>query len=857
MVASEKLHLVNDRRPVVTETQKVSSKPAVKDEILQCLEVVIEVLKFYGFKGECDLGPTAERWRLLSAQCGWMKLVKYKLAAFFSSRNKQPLPPLPNGVTPELFNDSPHMLIGGRAGRFLEVYLKRHDEMGRMSLLFSILQSKKGMPRASKSELKKAEINTALKLGTAPPPVERKFLYKWSERERIPGSIPTSLNQTTIKEQLVRTTREIFRNCGPLTNDERMKVFFPSTSANYINNRARAGAVGFILEHPTLIDNLRRPGGYINIVHPKLHNEKIEITHYPEYQPNTTALEFAFSSLWLNLLEVAKSEKPIAVPIALPEALKNRVITKMPPAQQTVLRCIWKKMHGIVRKQKTFTLIGKMINEEVVNSMLGRLEKDEIFLSGDYEAATDNLYSWVSETIAEEISEQFKLHPIEKQLFIQSLIHHFIEVEVPLKVGDTGIFDYPKGSIKDIDHINETVGLEIEQKNGQLMGSITSFVILCIANAATTRWAHELAYKRRFWLSKLPMLINGDDVALKTTLQGYDYWRIITQSVGLKESVGKTFISRDFVQMNSMNYLYNEEGLRTGVDEQLNVINTPWRYREVKYINFGLVSGQKRSGIVSLNDQDDPTSTIGARYREMLRLAPGEMAEEAHTQFIKYNELMLKRTGLPWYMPEWIGGLGLTGLKDPTILDRRIAVCILQNWKKKKPISLGQSEVAWQTWKVAEKILPKAEETSDSEDPGIEERKQQMGYACVDLLFNSDYSLDDIYIGPKIEAARQRQADAMCSKIHNARFLLKGACKRCTQSAASKKTGAAIFHNQSLWRPRKGILPQPIDLERLPFLRKYETTTVKCETNELQIIDEYFSKTDTTNQVGVPIIAIC
>jgi hypothetical protein len=353
------------------------------------------------------------------------------------------------------------------------------------------------------------------------------------------------------------------------------------------------------------------------------------------------------------------------------------------------------------------------------------------------------------------------------------------------------------------------------------------------------------------------MLTNGDDVALKTTLQGYQYWQTITRSVGLKESVGKTFISNKFVQMNSMNYLYNEEGLRTGVNENLDVVNRPWRYREVKYINFGLVSGQKRSGIVSLNDQDDPTSTIGARYREMLRLAPSEMANEAHTQFIKYNETMLKRTGLPWYMPEWIGGLGLTGLKEPTILDRRIAVCILQNWKKKRPISLGQSEVAWQTWKVAETILPEAEETSDSEDPGVEERKQQMNYACVDLLFNSDYSLDDIYIGPKIEAARLRQAETMCSKIHNARFLLKGACKRCVQNAASKKTGAAIFHNQSLWRPRKGILPQPIDLERLPFLRKYETTTVKCETNELQIIDEYFSKNRQTNQVGVPTLAIC
>jgi hypothetical protein len=789
--------------------------------------VIIEVLKFYGFKGEADMTKTETAWRQMAEgpnQHGWMKIVKYKLAAFFSSKTDQILPTPPLDVP---HTDKPHMLIGGRAGNFLTLYLKRHDEMGRMSLLFSILQSKKGMPRADKSALSKAAYKTAQTLGTAPPVQESKFLVKWSERHEIPAWIPTTVNGFDIREQLKRTAREMFMN-KPLTNDERMKTFFPSTSANYINNRARAGAVGYIFEHPTLIEKLRRPGGYYNIIHPKspgvIIDEITTLHKYPEFQGNATALEFAFSSLWLNLLEEAKNEKPIAVPVALPEALKIRVITKMPPAQQTVLRCIWKKMHGILKKHPMFKFIGVPIDEDKINKILGHLEKDEVFLSGDYEAATDNLFSWVSETLAEECALHLKLHPVEKMLFIRSLTQHFIEVENP-----------------------ETKEEEsIKQLNGQLMGSITSFCILCLANAAGTRWAHELAMKRKFSLRKTPGTVNGDDVALRTKYSGYRYWQQITAAMGLKESLGKTFVSDKFVQLNSMNYLYDANRTITTTNEQLEVVNLPMRYREVKYINFGLVSGQKRSGISGLNDQDDPRNTIGARYREMLRLAPKEMHDDAHKQFIEYSKDLLKKFNIPWFMPEWIGGLGLIGVAEPTELDRRIAVRILQNWKKVRPIPLGQSEVAWNTWKLAEKQLPEANFTENKEDPGIEERKKQMGYACVDLLFNSNFNLNDVFKGPEIEAKREKDATNLCKKRHIGKFeKYEEPCKACHEEIGRRKTVRALLHNQELWIPsnfqgKKHKLPKPISLERLAFMRKYETTTVKSETELVMIVDDYF-----------------
>jgi hypothetical protein len=865
MVASVKLHSNSsnpetDPKPLEHSREsrplgRSEKEPTEYEQIVQCIKIVVETIKFYGFKGEYDPTETAKRWEKMAEGIGWIKLVKYKLAAFFSSRNHQILPTPPFSLE---IKDLPHVLLGGRAGRFIDLYLKRHDEMGRMSLLFSILQSKKGMPRIGTSGLKWAEYETAVKLSKPPKETTRRFLVPWSDETFKNIHVESVLTISTVKEQLRRTVREIFKDTPALTDDERMKVFFPSTSANYINSRSQAGAVGYIMKDPDLLKGLRRPGGYIKIIHPTTttKSEETKDVNYPEFKENTEALGFAFSALWLNLLKEAKTEEPIAVPVGLPEALKTRVITKMPPAQQTVVRCIWKKMHSVMRTQNTFKVIGEPINESIVNSSLGSLAKGQIFLSGDYAAATDNLKGWVSETIADEVSLLFKLHPEERRLFKQSLTKHIIETE------DPETFQVLNRDKKRF--------LHFKQRTGQLMGSVTSFPILCIANAAMTRWAYELDNMRRCYLSNCPLMINGDDIALKTTLRGYKYWQTLTSSIGLEESLGKTFTSNKFVQMNSMNYLYDEEGTHPVIQKDLSIVSEKYQYREVKYINIGLVTGQKRSGIIGLNDQGDPRSTIGARYREMLRLSAREMHNEAHKSFILFNQQLLTQYNIPWHMPEWIGGLGLTGHKDPTEKDRRIAQRILFNWKSKRPINIGRSEIAWQTWLEASKSLPEPNYTENKEDPGVQERNRQMGDACVNLLFDSDYKLSDIFKGPEIEAKREKEAVKLCEKRHKGRFenskekkLRWTPCKHCVAFIATKKYVTALKHNEKLWKPasdsKSKLLPQPISLEKLKTLNIYETTTIKCETKDVIINEDYFSDNNTqmyTPSEGLPISSI-
>jgi len=86
-----------------------------------------------------------------------------------------------------------------------------------------------------------------------------------------------------------------------------------------------------------------------------------------------------------------------------------------------------------------------------------------------------------------------------------------------------------------------------------LMGSPTSFPVLCLINAALTRESQELSgdIPQGTVLDDFPILINGDDVAFPTTTPGYEMWKLVTACGGLHPSIGKNFTSRKFLVMNS------------------------------------------------------------------------------------------------------------------------------------------------------------------------------------------------------------------------------------------------------------------------------------------------------------------
>jgi hypothetical protein len=736
------------------------------------LSLIEEALGFYGFKGGRH-EPTREHWCALTAELGgdWMKVAKYKLAAFKASQRGLTPPKSPFSVV----QDKPHMLIGGAARQFIK-NMRISPQFP--SLLQTITQTKKGMPRPSKEQLKQAELKHVEKM-TAPVELKREtadLQIPWEDFDLYPPQVEVGVNRITMEQQLRRTVREIFgedakggQKAATYDFNDRIKAFFPSTSANYINSRSAAGAVGTILQHPTLMQGLRVGGGWYRVTdsaqEPKeeeaQQNERKTVEERQTIISGDKKLQEAFGTLWFRCLKLAESESPDVEPVALAEALKVRVITKGPPLLQTVMRPLWKCLHSRLRKHPVFTLIGKPVDEEYVLNQMGRnLNDDEEYLSADYEGATDNLKSWVSECIADELSAVLNLLPVERALFKRSLTQHIYEGHKP-------------------------------QTTGQLMGSITSFPVLCIANAAVCRWAMEIAEKRVIKLKNARLMINGDDACMRSKKGLYRIWQIISAFAGLKESLGKTFHSREFLDINSTNFERVSDPKRIPCESKDGgrVMRETFLV-QTKFVNMGLLSGLKRSqGGIGLDDQDDPRNNIGCRARELLRHAPEELHAVLMKSFIlRHKDILDKTRQVPWYIPEWLGGLGLPSgdWGTPSETDLRLARLILINWKKERPISLAHQNVAWQTWRLAEKRLPDAVFYLPEKTIYSEIYNEVMGKLVVNLLFDANIELDDL-----------------------------------KEAATGGNVGRALKKNARLWSPLGKQLPAPLKEHELRFLAQH------------------------------------
>jgi len=246
-------------------------------------------------------------------------------------------------------------------------------------------------------------------------------------------------------------------------------------------------------------------------------------------------------------------------------------------------------MHSTLRKHPTFALIGsEPVNsfyiQERMGANLGELEK---YLSGDYASATNELYSWISEVIARRVANNTQLYPLEERMLVDSLTRHTILFE----------------------------GRKRDQKRGQLMGAITSFPVLCIANATGLRWSCEISTGRVTSLKDAPIGVNGDDGMARLRDRGYQAWLRISAAMGLRSSVGKTYFTREFVEINSRQFtrvvddpdevLVSKEtggklvrlpdGRQTFTQRVLTVTKRLIVFRQVKFLNLGLLVGMKRS----------------------------------------------------------------------------------------------------------------------------------------------------------------------------------------------------------------------------------------------------------------------
>jgi len=138
----------------------------------------------------------------------------------------------------------------------------------------------------------------------------------------------------------------------------------------------------------------------------------------------------------------------------------------------------------------------------------------EVFVSGDYESATDNLDSEVQRTILTELL--LKCRSVPRGI----ALHALSTLETELSGGGESGF----------------------QKRGQLMGNLLSFPLLCLVNYITFKWCVP---------RDVPVRINGDDIVFRCRRDEADRWFSQVDKSGLKVSPGKTMVHRRFFSLNS------------------------------------------------------------------------------------------------------------------------------------------------------------------------------------------------------------------------------------------------------------------------------------------------------------------
>jgi hypothetical protein len=322
-------------------------------------------------------------------------------------------------------------------------------------------------------------------------------------------------------------------------------------------------------------------------------NQNFRITYGENYQLDLEQVD------WKFLPEIR------AKPVALTEPLKVRVITCEDSWSTYSLKGAQMKLWECLKNHPWFVLTGRPV--EAIDIPQGDLP----WISVDYKAATDNLHKDMSYMVIKRISKMTGL-PLE--LCYDSLCNHSLVYKDDKRL-------YP-------------------QENGQLMGSILSFIVLCIANAAII----SLSVNPAGYNPDTKILVNGDDGLFLGGKREYELWHSLSSHVGLTPSVGKTYHSDEFCVINSQLFRKTEQGIT----------------KEIPYPNpSGMMQFDART-------YSKPVSPLDLREAHSIWVNgfDEEDKEEAETLWYSTFDSILKTDwvenyAVSWNLPKALGGLGL------------------------------------------------------------------------------------------------------------------------------------------------------------------------------------------------------
>jgi hypothetical protein len=592
----------------------------------------------YGMRAadEHTLNKIACRW-LKAEDCRLEKLLKSGYATLHNLMTGQELPEWPSMKLP--FTG----MFPGRVGRFLSQLIKNSE------------RKRAGNRSARARVLDKAQTLLFAKKSAPPPVPEMRFETARKHRATLGSSLGAHKTERgswedvgTASQLQAADESAVLGYCSKIVEEVFPEGFletlggkgrlmsFPSINGHFGFDRACGGAGAEVGIHWALCLHRSRAG--IELDRMAFHPHLGVLVSYRN--PDVDYL--MASSLKWRLEQLGRTWYPCTASFVL-EPLKVRAVTAGPPVPYYLLREVQRRSWRYLSAHPAFHLVGAPVTAEYLSSRLPPCVGDQAYTSGDYEAATDNFRKFLSERIWKKLAAWGHLPTWLREPGRKALVDHEI-------------------------HYTPEYGLDpVVQENGQLMGSILSFIVLCIANggicwAAMNPLPSEVDYcpvpKGTDWadlpgeetledwnsqtLAELPIVINGDDCVMNYTPTQEARWRKLGALMGLKPSIGKCYRSNEWLQVNSLAFFRKEEG-----------------FARSAYLNFGLLSPNRARG------------ADRRHFTELESLAREFLQGHNPKNYPKLMSLFLKRhsapggllsdapVGISWWLPRHLGGLGI------------------------------------------------------------------------------------------------------------------------------------------------------------------------------------------------------
>jgi len=338
------------------------------------------------------------------------------------------------------------------------------------------------------------------------------------------------------------------------------------------------------------------------------------------------------------------------------EPLKIRNITKSNAGMYAIAKGMQLDMHSSLKKFFQFRLTGAPCEVSDIEELVRR-SPEGIFASGDFSAATDNVKIELTKLFFEKVLNSMLHHSTPhhtrnvrlvrylRRVLYEHEIHYPTGYSITREQNSKLPIDQQyKGDLTKLATNNVPLVLpSVIQKNGQLMGSVLSFMVLCAINIAI------------YWHSVEPdvtdfrdlnVMVNGDDILFRTTQEKYDTWLGNLPKAGLLPSPGKNFFHDKFCTVNSALF---------------SVRNNTVKY--IPFFNAGMLLGQSKVCRTEFSDKYK-SKPVHCLHSKVLHGANNPV--RANSRFCYYNkDLLVKAVKHPsgynmnYYMPRELGGLGM------------------------------------------------------------------------------------------------------------------------------------------------------------------------------------------------------